>query len=364
MRFVYALAIVGWCAGWCVGRFRAMPSSLDPPASRTSVVIPARNEAGRLPGLLAGLDCDQLEVIVVDDSSSDATAAIARRAGAHVVEASPPPGWTGKAFACWTGAQHATGDVIVFVDADVEATTAGILAVGARAARVRGLVSVQPFHRTQRVYEQASALPNVVAAMGAGTGAPSAPQWWRRPAAYGMVLAVARSAYDAAGGHETVRGEVVEDLALARAVAATGAPVESWCGGEGLRMRMYGEGPRQLIEGWSKNLAAGAGTVPPLRLAFVVAWIAACAQACVIGVNALLGAGTVPFVVAVGCYAIFAAQAVWFAGRIGTFRRGVLLALPVLVGAFGALFALALYKTLVRRSVVWRGRRFDLGSAR
>ena len=83
-------------------------------------------------------------------------------------------------------------------------------------------------------------------------------------------------------------------------------------------MRMYGEGPRQLIEGWSKNLAAGAGTVPPVRLAFVVAWIAASAQACVIGVNALLGAGTVPFAGRGRLLRDCSRPTAWFAGQIGT----------------------------------------------
>src|SRR4029450_12623734 len=84
---------------------------------RVSVVVPARNEVVRLPRLLTALAAQTRpaeEVLVVDDDSDDDTAAVATPAGVDVIRApSLPDGWTGKTWACWTGAQQAGGDVLV-----------------------------------------------------------------------------------------------------------------------------------------------------------------------------------------------------------------------------------------------------------
>jgi hypothetical protein len=344
------VAVVGWCAGWIVGRSRRLPRPTNATDTVTvSVIVPARNEANRLPSLLCSLQGAPVEIIVVDDGSTDGTAAVARAGGAAVITSDPPPGWTGKAFACWSGARVAHGDVLVFVDADVEATPAGIDAVARTAACTRGLISVQPFHDVERVYEQASAIPNLLAVMGAGTGATSRRRWWRRPAAFGMVMAIPRDAYVRSGGHAAVRGAVAEDLALARVADQHGIPVGAWCGAEGLRVRMYGEGVRRLFEGWRKNLAIGAASVPPLRLLCAVAWVVALTQASALVLLA-------PGVPTLAVYGAFVAQTALLAGRIGAFRRGVIVALPVLVASFLAIFAASAYATVRRRRVTWRGR--------
>src|SRR5215216_7281678 len=80
------------------GRSRRPPLAAARTVRRVSVVIPARDEAARIGPCLAGLagDPDVLEVVVVDDGSSDATAAVARAAGARVVAGAPRAGWVGK----------------------------------------------------------------------------------------------------------------------------------------------------------------------------------------------------------------------------------------------------------------------------
>ena len=91
---------------------------------RVSIIIPARNEApnlGRLLASLINLDYGSYEVIVVDDDSADATHYIAGEFDAILIRSGgPPPGWTGKAYACYLGALAATGDWLLFTDADTE----------------------------------------------------------------------------------------------------------------------------------------------------------------------------------------------------------------------------------------------------
>jgi dolichol-phosphate mannosyltransferase len=105
------------------GRHRRPPLSAAVPAppGRVSVVVPARDEAGRIAPCLEGLmtDPDAAEVLVVDDRSRDDTAQVARASGATVVPGGePPPGWIGKPWALQQGVQEASGDIVICVDAD------------------------------------------------------------------------------------------------------------------------------------------------------------------------------------------------------------------------------------------------------
>lgn len=337
----------------------------DANAATVSVVIPARNEGATLPRLLASLgalDLRPVEVIVVDDSSSDDTADVARRHGATVVTTEPPAGWLGKPWACAVGAERARGTHLLFLDADTELGGDALGALLALGGRDR-LVSVQPHHRTVRAYEQLSAFCNVVSMMGCGAFA------WPHPlgpaVAFGPCLFTSTTAYRAAGGHAAVRGQVVEDVALARNYAAAGFAVGVLGGGELVRFRMYPGGTRQLVEGWSKNLAAGAGAASRLAVAGAVVYVAAAAAASVgLAVDGwrwlALGTAGAPVVPLVG-YGMMAAHMRWVLGRIGTFRWWTSAILPVPLVAFLAIFADSVIALTVRREVAWRGRRIPVG---
>ena len=348
---------------WLLLRMRPLPTlpatTPQPTPSAVSVVIPARDEASTLPtllGSLADLDPRPHEVIVVDDHSSDGTADVATQFGATVVAAPPlPDGWLGKPWAAHVGAGAATGDHLLFLDADTWLSTDALdrLVV----AGSDGLLSVQPHHQTERAYEQASAFPNLVSMM--GSGAFVAWPRTRRPAAFGPCLLTSRTDYDLAGGHAAVRGEVVEDLHLARAYRAAGLPVRCRAGGETVGFRMYPGGVRQLVEGWTKNLAAGAAGASPVAVAGAVWWVAACCAVAATGVGAgiqwIAGTGGAPVAPALA-WAVVALEVHWLLGRIGRFRwwTSVLFVLPLL--AFVALFTVSLVRTVLRRPATWRGR--------
>ena len=351
-----ALLLVGWCAGWVLAGRRhglAPPVAGDPPPT-VSVVVPARDEQERIPDLLAALralDPQPHEVLVVDDSSTDATAALAATAGARVLRVEPPPGWTGKSWACQQGAAEATGEVLVFLDADVVPAPGAI--DGLAAAALGGeLVSAHPRHHVEHLYEHLSAGPAVISTLGAGSGGPPRHRWWRREIAFGPAVAVRRDVYERIGGHAAVRGEVAEDLALARVAAAAGVPVRAVLAGDLVEYRMYPEGLRSLVEGWSKNLATGAGATPPLRLAATVAWVAAALQAAISAVGAL-ATWSAP---AVAGYVLFVVQFDVLARRVGRFGRATSIAYPLVLVGFVALFARSTFLTLRRGTVPWRGR--------
>lgn len=348
-----------WLAGWFLGaRPRSLRSRNPERPPGVSVVIPARNEARMLPRLLASLERQTLaprEILVVDDDSDDDTAAIAREAGAIVVDAGPlPPHWTGKTWACARGAERATGELLVFLDADTCAAPDLVASLAAEHEARGGLVSVQPFHRMARPYERLSALFNLVSGM--GIGSTSIRRTARITGAYGPCLAIGRAEYERIGGHTGVAGEVLEDVALARRASAADLPVAALAGGELVEFRMYPDGVRSLGRGWSKNFAAGAGTTPPARLIAIVAWVSGLLEA---GWWTVAGLMTLPFggavsILHVAFYGLYAIQCAWMLRKVGNFGSTAWLH-PIVAATFLLVFFHSLRATL-RGEVRWKDR--------
>ena len=359
-----ALEALRWLAGvWLLWRIpRCRPGDGAPAA--VAVVVPARDEEATLPRLLASLaaqDPSPREVVVVDDSSSDATATVGRRGGAEVVAAGAlPRGWTGKSWACWKGVAATSSPTLVFLDADTELAAGGLARVVAEQARRGGLVSVQPFHVMRRPYERLSAFFNVVSMMGVDAFDPRS---GRRPprGAFGPCLAVGRADYHAVGGHRAVRDDVVEDVALARRFTAAGLPVTCLGGRGTVSFRMYPGGVGQLVEGWTKNFAAGAAATRPLTFLLVSVWLSGCITAAWSLAAAALGAGTVDGPQAVALHLAYAGQLAWMLSRIGSFGPATPLAFPIPLAFFLAIFARSVLVTAVGGEVRWRGRRVPTG---
>jgi len=196
------------------------------------------------------------EIIVVDDGSTDRTAEITRSFhGVRVISPGPlPPGWTGKNNALVAGAKEARGEWLLFTDADT-VHRAGSLARSMAEVRGRGvaLLSYSPEQEVHGIWEK-SVMPVIFAEL-ASTYRPSEVSDPASPAAAanGQYILISREAYDAVGGHTAVATSLLEDVALARAVKASGRKIFFRYGGDAVRTRMY-RSFAQLREGWTKNL--------------------------------------------------------------------------------------------------------------
>lgn len=223
---------------------------------RISVVIPARNEARRIGECLQVLRGAPgvLEVIVVDDESNDGTADIARSHGAVVVQGSAlPTGWVGKIWALQQGISAATGDVIVTLDADTRpdpslpsAATAALVECGAV------LATVAPRFRCPSRparWLHAAMLTSLVYRFGAGGGRAT-----RYSVANGQCMVFRRDDAVNGGWCERVRGETVEDVALARALVGDGQHVAMFDGSRLLTVHMF-DGFASTWSGWGRSLA-------------------------------------------------------------------------------------------------------------
>ena len=230
------------------------PDSSAAPA--ISVVIPARNEAKRIAECLAPLRGSPgvLQVIVVDDESTDDTATIARDLGATVVDGEPlPEGWVGKIWALQQGISAATGDVVVTLDADTRPHPhLPHAAAFALAESGAVLATVAPkFRNTSMASEclHAAMLTSLVYRHGAGAGKATTDA-----VANGQCMVFRRD--DAVNGEwcERVSGSIVEDVALVRALATDGESVEMFDGTDLLTVQMF-DGVGETWRGWGRSLS-------------------------------------------------------------------------------------------------------------
>ena len=225
-------------------------------AGDISVVIPARNEAQRLRECLTPLRHAPgvREVLVVDDQSTDATAEVARELGAKVIRgAELPNGWVGKIWALQQGIDAATGAVVVTLDADARPSSS-LPSAACNALHRSGavLATVAPRFRTTSVAAQwlhASMLTSLVYRHGAGAGRAD-----RNSVANGQCMVFRRD--DAVRGDwcRSVRGEIIEDVALVRQLAREGKRVEMFDGTRLLTVQMF-DGFTDTFRGWGRSLA-------------------------------------------------------------------------------------------------------------
>jgi 4,4'-diaponeurosporenoate glycosyltransferase len=312
--------------------------------------------------------------VVVDDGSADATAHLAatreRAERVRLVAGRPPPdGWTGKSWALHQGVEAADldpGDVVVFLDADVTLAPGALAALTGELRRRGGLVSVAPHHRVVRPLERVSALFNLVAMMGIGAAWPG--HRGRSVGANGACLACRTADYRRAGGHARTPGDVADDLALAASFGRVGLPV--WClaGADLVAYRMYRSWPA-LVEGWSKNMAAGASRTPAPATLAVVLWLSSMLATAPLLVGGLagglagltrLGSTAGAAIGAVG-YVAYAVQLHVHLRRLGSFGAATPWAHPLLAVLFVAIFLRSVLLAALRREVRWRGRAVPVG---
>jgi len=258
-------------ATWARGRRGAQATG------RVSVLIPARNEAASIEAAVRSVAASRHpvhEIVVYDDLSTDATPAILERLSREMPQLRVvkgfglPDGWIGKPHACHQLARHATGDVLVFIDADVSLTEEAVERIASLLDRADVATAV-PRQRTETFAERlvmpllhltyTSWLPQVLVL---------ASQDPRFVAANGQLMAMRRQTYDDLGGFGSVRHEIVDDVAFCRHAKRSGKRVVFADGDRIATCRMY-TSAREVWEGFSKNIYEGIGGSPAALVAIL-----------------------------------------------------------------------------------------------
>ncbi len=335
-----------------------------------SVIVPARNEEAVIAACIESLVQQEeiAEIVVVNDQSADRTAEIVgglatKYSRVKMIEvAELPAGWVGKNYAVWLGARQAKGTWLLFTDADAvhEKHAAGI-AIEIAGEREAALVSFSPEQIMETWYEKAL-IPYVYCRLAKKFSYQQVNEPAKTAAAAnGQFLLIRRDAYEAVGGHASIAGEVLEDVALAKKVKSAGYRI--WFGsGKGIvRVRMY-RSFRAMWAGWRKNLyqlMGGSGEAVTQEivaaLAPVFAVIAATSTVWGFTESAVRGLATL----AVGILVIYVAydgelkhsgftsRLVWYGIRGRMLYAGVLA---------------ASYRSHVRGKLEWKGRTYPVGT--
>lgn len=340
--------------------FYRIPSLPDAPEKNSriliSVIIPARNEETTLPLLLGDLARQTLppvEVICVDDASTDGTAEIVEHFGARLIRVTEKPdGWLGKSWACQTGAYAAGGQILLFLDADVRLRRDALSRLAAAYRQDGQTLSVQPFHEAIALYEQLSLFFNLIQIAANGTAVKSPVNL----GLYGPVILISKEIYWEIGGHESVKESIVEDMALGEQLRKRDIPYKLFVGDSGLSFRMYPCGLGCLLQGWIKNLAAGAAKTPPWLFFAVFLWITSATSVPLHLFRAISVQAWWNVVVYGGLYLCWVTAIVSLMRRIGRFQFVAALFYPFALAAFFSLFLISVFKRIFGIQVHWKGR--------
>jgi len=339
-------------------------------APLVSVVVPARGGArdiGRCVRSLLASTYPRLECVGVDDHSTDGTADLAREAAAGdarlrvLTNPDLPDGWFGKQWACATGAAAATGELLLFVDADTaQAPDLVTRLVNAQRARDADLISVAGKQELGSFWERL-VQPQVFAILAVrygGTETVSTSPRASDKIANGQCLMMRRATYERLGGHAAVKDKVAEDLMMAQRTFEAGGRVALVLGERQLATRMY-TSLRELVRGWRKNIYAGGVDAMPggavgralFPLLFPLPALMALAPPVCLAIGLPLGLGTLTLWAAV----CTAAQLVWWAAVSRGFGIGAWHALLYPLGSL-VLLGIMLQAIARGRNVEWKGR--------
>jgi glycosyltransferase involved in cell wall biosynthesis len=329
-------------------------------AGRISAVVPARNEEAVIATCVESLaqQPEIAEVFVVDDQSTDRTAEIVRGLAARIPKIrllrteGPPGGWVGKNYAVWIGAQQASEPWLLFTDADAEhLPRAAAHALELAREHDAAIVSFSPEQIVRRWYEKAL-IPLVFTRLAKlysydAVNDPKSPV----AAANGQFLLIRREVYESVGGHASLPGEVLEDLALARMVKRAGYRLWFGSGAGFVRVRMY-RSFSEMWQGWKKNLYRLIGGTPRAmysELDDVVPWMVALVL--------LLGI-KIPFALFIGVVLLLARQVQY---GLQLTRNHYPISLIVFYIPAIALYTAVLrasYRSHQRGTVQWKGREY------
>lgn len=258
LSYIGAALILKQCWPYFFSKPVPSPTKEENEYPLVSVIVPARNEEKSLPHLLDSLlksDYPKLEIIVVDDQSTDQTYEVASKYTATVIKApSKPAGWIGKNWACSIGAKAALGELLLFTDADTVHTPSGLRqSVSYLLYKKAALLSAPSFHANKHWWEKLLApfyfLVNVAVT-------PYNKPSLKTPYAIGQYLLFDAAFYKKLGGHTVSKSSLAEDAELARQTLKQKGKYVMYTEHRLFSVQMF-DSFKSFIAGWNRLLRLG-----------------------------------------------------------------------------------------------------------
>jgi len=350
------------------------PAPPPQPAPLISVCIPARNEERNIRACVEAAlaqDYPNLEVIVLDDRSTDATPSILADIAAHDSRLHPingsdlPKGWAGKPHALYQASAVARGEWLCFVDADTFLSPVTLSSCYVKALETKAdMFTIMTFQILGTFWEK-TIMPLVMTALSAGFSPRKVNDPKTKDAiANGQFILIKRSVYDSIGGHESVKDNIVEDKAISEQVKWNGHRLIVADGMQMVRTRMYTSLP-EMWEGWTKNIYLGLRDQPSLMALGVFGAFLTVVVSIFLPAWPLLGSywylnrgGWMAIAVVVEslllwAYLIYARVQVAIKMEISPWYA---LTTPLGAAVFGAMMFTSAWKVVSRKGVTWKGR--------
>lgn len=380
LLFLLGLGVIYWVHSQYHMDIVVTPAAPPADAPLISVCIPARNEEKNIRRCVESLLAQtypNFEIIVLDDRSTDSTPAILAELGKADCQSAPrlkilhgsdlPSGWAGKPHALYQASSAARGEWLCFVDADTFAAPEAIASCYVKAIETGAdLFTIMTFQELGSFWEK-TLMPLVLTAMSVGFPPRKVNNPKKKIAvANGQFILIKRSVYDAIGGHERIKDQIVEDKALAERVKWNGYRLVVADGLTVARTRMYTSLP-EMWEGWTKNIYLGLRDTPSLLLLGAFGAALALIAALFLPVWPLLGvwwftqggegmaAGVIVQSLTVWGAALWARAN---ASRALGISRLYALTVPIGAAIFAAIMLASAWKVLSGRGVTWKGRKY------
>lgn len=326
-----------------------------------SIIIPARNEESNIALILEDLSKQSFlakEIILVDDDSSDKTAMIAKSFGVKVIRAdNKPDNWFGKSWACNYGVDNASGNLYLFLDADVRLSQHAIARLSLTYALNQATISIQPYHCVDKLYEHASFFFNInlIAANGVGL-----PFHIRNAGLFGPLILISKDNYLEIGGHCSARVCVVEDLKLGEMLYKKGIKTSLYWGDKDFSFKMYRDGIKDLFHGWSKNFACGVAKTPFLLIVLMFFWFYSATLVSILFIQSIFSSAHNDILMNSLLYVAWVFELMYISRKIGNFKKRYILFYPVMLFIYLLIFATSIIKKVFNIKTVWKGRKITV----
>ena len=353
-------------------------TAAPPPQSAplVSVCIPARNEETNIRRCVEAAlrqDYPSLEVIVLDDRSTDATLSIlkdiaSRDSRLHPISGSDlPPGWAGKPHALYQSVSAARGEWLCFVDADTFLESNALSSIFAKAIETKADLFTVMTRQILGSFWEKTVMPLVMTALSVGFSPRKVNDPHKRDAiANGQFIFIKRHIYEQIGGHESIKDQIVEDKALSEKVKWNGHRLIVADGRRVVSTRMY-TSLATMWEGWTKNIYLGLRDHPSLLLLGAFGATLALLAALFLPVWPLLGLGW--FLNSGGWMALAViVEALFVWGYLIVIRARIAQEMdiprwyawttPLGAGVFAAMMLTSAWKVISGQGVTWRGRNY------
>ncbi|MCL4269260.1 MAG: glycosyltransferase [Anaerolineales bacterium] len=375
--FILAIVIIHWIHNQYHLDIVVKPVLPPVKAPLVSVCIPARNEENNIRRCVQAIleqDYPNLEVIVLDDRSTDATLTLLKDIASRDSRLLPisgsdlPAGWAGKPHALYQAVSVARGEWLCFVDADTFLAPNALSSVFAKALETEADLFTVMTRQILGSFWERTVMPLVMTALSVGFSPRKVNDPQRRDAvANGQFIFIKRSIYDLVGGHERIKDQIVEDKALSELVKWSGHRLMIADGRDVVSTRMY-TSLETMWEGWTKNIYLGLRDHPSLLLLGAFGATLALIAALFLPIWPLLGlswymqgGGWMALLVIVEALLVWG-YLIWIRAQVAQemgISRGYAFLTPLGAGVFAAMMLTSAWKVVSGQGVTWRGRKYQ-----